>query len=567
MAKRNKQREIPEKLKDFRAFLYMVWLHLGLPEPTPLQYDIAHALQTGDRRLIIQAFRGAAKSYITSAFVIWNLLWDPDKKIMVVSAGSDRARDFSTFCFRIINEVPILQHLKPGPNDRSSNESFDVGPAKTDHSPSVKSIGITGQLTGSRSDLTIADDVEVPSNSRTEVMREHLSELVKEFDAVLKPGGRVIYLGTPQTEMSLYTSLAQRGYKTLIWPARYPSDDRVRKYQGDLGPYILRNLEDDPSLPEQCEGRGAPTEPSRFPDIDLLEREGSYGRSGFALQFMLDTSLSDAEKYPLKLSDLVVMGLDRTYAPVSLAWGSSPDLTYNDLPNQGLAGDRFYAPMFRSSEVAEYSGTVMAIDPSGRGKDETAYAVVRQLHGNLFLVESGGFRDGYSEGTLKALSAIAAKWDAGNIYIESNYGDGMFAQLLKPYLDEAGVVAATEEVRVSTAKEWRIADTLEPVMNQHRLVVDPQVIKKDFEDTQDDPSYSLFFQMTRLTREKGAIRHDDRLDALYMAVHWWISAMDQDQFEQAEAAYEEKLQDELDRFVEGVTGVPGRPKDTWVEVR
>ncbi|WP_270994138.1 phage terminase large subunit, partial [Listeria seeligeri] len=99
-----------------------------------------------------------------------------------------------------------------------SNLAFDVGPAQPDQSPSVKSVGINGQLTGSRADTIIADDIEVPKNSMTVVQREKLAELVKEFDAVLKPGGEIIYLGTPQTEESLYNKLPERGYVIRIWP-------------------------------------------------------------------------------------------------------------------------------------------------------------------------------------------------------------------------------------------------------------------------------------------------------------------------------------------------------------
>jgi hypothetical protein len=74
-------------------------------------------------------------------------------------------------------------------------------------------MGITGQLTGSRADLIIADDVESANNSQTQLMRDRLSETVKEFDAIIKPKvGRVIFLGTPQTEMSLYNDLDERGF-------------------------------------------------------------------------------------------------------------------------------------------------------------------------------------------------------------------------------------------------------------------------------------------------------------------------------------------------------------------
>ena len=187
--------------------MYLVWKHLGLPDPTPIQYDIAEYLQHSPKRAIIEAFRGVGKSYITAAYVVHQLLLDPELKFLVVSASKSRADDFSTFTQRIILELPVCQHLIARETQRWSKIAFDVAPAKASGSPSVKSVGVTGQLTGSRADIIIADDVEVPNNSMTQMMREKLGEAVKEFDAILKPDGKVVYLGTPQNEMSLYNCL------------------------------------------------------------------------------------------------------------------------------------------------------------------------------------------------------------------------------------------------------------------------------------------------------------------------------------------------------------------------
>ena len=169
-----------ELIEDFRNFLFVVWEHLGLPEPTPVQYDIAQYLQDEDeKRIVIEAFRGVGKSYITSAYACHQLLLNPEVKILVISASKIRADDFSTFTMRLITEMPLLQHLMPKGSQRQSKISFDVGPAKASHSPSVKSAGITGQLAGSRADIIIADDVEIPNNSMTQTMRDKISEAVK----------------------------------------------------------------------------------------------------------------------------------------------------------------------------------------------------------------------------------------------------------------------------------------------------------------------------------------------------------------------------------------------------
>ena len=54
-------------------------------------------------------------------------------------------------------------------------------------------------ITGSRSDLVVADDCESSGNTQTQLMREKLSEAIKEFEAVIKPdNSRIVFLGTPQ---------------------------------------------------------------------------------------------------------------------------------------------------------------------------------------------------------------------------------------------------------------------------------------------------------------------------------------------------------------------------------
>ncbi|MGI9340819.1 MAG: phage terminase large subunit, partial [Psychrobacter sp.] len=306
------------KLMDFKNFLYMAWKHLNLPQPTPVQYDIANYLQDETiKREVIEAFRGVGKSWITSAYVCHQLLLNPQMNILVVSASKTRSDDFSTFTLRLIHEMPILAHLRPREGQRMSKISFDVAPAQASHAPSVKSLGITGQLTGSRADLIIADDVESANNSQTQMMRDKLAETIKEFEAIIKPGGRIVFLGTPQTEMSIYNLLDERGYKTRIWPARYP-DDRLKTAMS----YKLA-----PLVADVNDKTDQPTDPDRFDKDDLFEREASYGKSGFALQFMLDVSLSDANKYPLKVNDFMVMSgpSSWTEGPVKVQWASGKE--------------------------------------------------------------------------------------------------------------------------------------------------------------------------------------------------------------------------------------------------
>ena len=135
-----KAKEVEPSVKNFKNFLYLAWQHLNLPNPTPIQYDIADYLQNGSKRIVIEAFRGVGKSYITSAFVVHQLLINPELKVLVVSASKTRSDDFSTFTQRLIHEMPILNHLKPREEQRASKISFDVGPASASHSLSAEGL-------------------------------------------------------------------------------------------------------------------------------------------------------------------------------------------------------------------------------------------------------------------------------------------------------------------------------------------------------------------------------------------------------------------------------------------
>lgn len=543
---------------DFRVFMKLVWDHINLPEPTPCQYDIAKFLQTGPNKISIQAFRGVGKSFITSAYVLWELYNDPQKKIFVVSASKQRADNFTTFTLQLINEMPLLAHLKPKENQRASRVEFDVGPATADQSPSVRSVGITSQLAGSRADIIVADDIEVPNNSATADMREKLIERIKEFSAILKPldTSKIIYLGTPQTEDSIYRKLPDT-FVTRIWPARIPTEKAAEGYGKDLAPYVAEMAK---RLPV-----GSPVDPRRFTELDLADREAEYGRAGFALQFMLSTQLTDMERFPLKIRDLILMDVQRndkpgtapdkqTHIPMRVDWLPDHKKVLEKLPNLAMAGDRFYQFHSVSLEKAPYTGSVMAIDPSGRGKDETGYAVVNMLNGFLHVRRVGGLQGGYDTPTLRALAQIAKEENVNEVIIEPNFGDGMYLELFKPVIAAIHPCMVKESERSQAQKERRIIDTLEPVMARHKLIMDPQVIEDDYRtaqayDAENKFQKTLVYQLTRISYDKGALKHDDRIDALALAVFYWTEKVGQDEKRGIASHKDRLLKEELEGFV------------------
>ena len=533
--------------QDFKLFLQALWTQLDLPSPTRAQYAIADYLQNGPKRLQIQAFRGVGKSWITGAFVLWTLFNDKEKKIMIISASKERADNMSIFLQKLIIETPWLSHLRPTSDDaRWSRISFDVN-CSPHQAPSVKSVGITGQLTGSRADLMILDDIEVPGNSMTELMREKLLQLCTEAESILTPkdDSRIMFLGTPQTVFTVYRKLAERNYRPFVWPARYPR--KTSNYEGLLAPQLQEDIDTGVEPWDVTD--------DRFDDEDLIEREAAMGRSNFMLQFMLDTSLSDAEKFPLKMADLIVTSVNPTECPESIVWCSDPQNVIKDAPTVGLPGDYFYSPMQLQGDWLPYAETICSVDPSGRGADETTAAYISQRNGFLYLHEMRAYRSGYSDNTLLDILKGCKKYKASTLLIESNFGDGIVAELFKKHIQNLTMNIGIEETRANVRKEDRIIDALEPVLNQHRLVVDRSVIDWDYKSNPDEAPekrlmYMLFYQMSRMCREKGAVRHDDRIDCLAQGIKYFTDAFGISAQEEIKARRREEWNQMLEAFIE-----------------
>jgi hypothetical protein len=262
-----------------------------------------------------------------------------------------------------------------------------------------------------------------------------------------------------------------------------------------------------------------------------MEREAAMGRSNFQLQFMLDTSLSDAEKFPLKFADLIVTSIG-TECAERYAWSSDPRYMIKDLNPVGLPGDRFYGPMYIDEGMCDFSETIVSVDPSGRGSDETVACVLSQANGYVFVRDMKAYKDGYSDDTLSDIVRLGKRYKASRLLVESNFGDGMICELFNRHITQQQADFSTEEVRATVRKEERIIDTLEPVMNQHKLIIDPKVFEYDYSSNPEAPpekrlEYMLGYQMSRMCRAKGAVKHDDRIDCMSQGVQWFIDSLAQ----------------------------------------
>jgi len=494
-------------MNNFREFYKYSFWYLNLPYPTRDQLYMAkfceRDVNSKDKiPTMLQAQRGLAKSLTLQIFSVWLLYRNPDEKIVVVSATSKRAKSFVGFVLKLIKVLPILKSLEPQGDDRSSTEKFDVGCRLPDDSPSMCAFGVTSTKTGSRASFIIYDDVEVPENSGTSDKREKLLDGTRDT-ANLGIAGvfREICICTPQSSDSIYNTLIDDdGFRCTIIPAEYP--ENIEAYNGMLAKHISYICKKNPHL--------VGTNTDKRNNMEHLLKQKIKGKARYKLQYMLDTSLSDAEKYPLKLYEFMVYECDKDKAPISIMYGSERNLIEWKVKNNGFKGDFLYAPRYVSKDFQPYQRKILFVDPAGRGKDEVGYAIVGTFGSKFFILNFGGLQGGYSNENLEFLSELAKEYEVQQVVLEDNFGDGLFTKLFTTVLYET-YKCGVEETKAKSQKEKRIIRTIEPLLMQRRLVIDKGSLLRDADKK---IKYSFTYQISHITEQSGSLSHDDILDAV-----------------------------------------------------
>jgi len=553
-------RQVQDAYPHFPEFLYDIVTGLMGFECTRNQLDMALYLESGPLFRMIQAQRGQAKTTVTAAYAVWRQIHNPSTRVLIISSGDTMAQEISNWVIQILTGMPELECMLPDRSrgDRASVEKYDIhrdlkGPEK---SPSIACVGITSNLQGKRADVLIADDIESAKNSATDVQRERIAHLSRDFTSICTKGD-IIYLGTPQSIDSIYNGLPGRGFTIRIWPGRFPTEKELENYGAWLAPSILQAILADPSL--QTGGgllgnRGKPTDDVILPEDILTAKEIDQGAAYFQLQHMLDTRLADSERYPLKVEKLIFTSLLGNSAPMAFQ-RSATEASRIRMPSDFPVTAKFYMATHDHSEFGAYEGTHMYVDPAGGGQngDETAYAVSQMLAGKVYIRAVGGVKGGLDEPQMDELTEVAEKWKPNVIHVEENYGKGALSHTWQPRLRKKHVCEVVD-VWETGQKELRIIDTLEPLIGAGKLVFDEELIMFDWQSvrkypTEKQSSFMLFHQISRITRDKGALFHEDRLDALAGTCRYWLENLAVDEKDAAIAAqrlrYKQMMSDPL----------------------
>jgi len=521
-------------MDNFFVFYVYTFAYLNLPAPTRMQLEIANYIANRDNaHRLVWSPRGISKSMTSQIYVVWRLLNNPDEHVLVLSQSSDRAKSYTQFVKKLIALLPITSSMSPRNNiERTASASFDVAGATASDSPSVYASGVNNNLAGMRASILIIDDVETHMTVQSTSLIERTQHGVDEAHNLLMSGhDESITLATPHSQNSMYLNWLDTGTHAFICPARYPEDTSV--YMSFLAPFIQEALDNGATV-------GQPID-ERLNDEFLRAKALKIGKSKAKLQYMCDVSEADDLKHPLKLSDFIVDDISDEDAPLKVGYSSMPDNMLYDIKHNGFKADKLYSPLFTSEERSEYDNKILSIDPSGKGKDEIGLSIIYSLNTRLFIKKITGLQGGFEDDNMENISNLCLHHGIKVAVIEENWGGGMFTKMLEPHLKRISPKTGLDEFNVSGQKEIRIIETLEPLLNQHRLIIDKDTLVKD---KQALTKNSFTFQLSHITKERNSINHDDRLDALANGITYLLDEMSQDE----EFGVDRWAEDELEKI-------------------
>jgi hypothetical protein len=408
----------------FPLFL-AVWNHVQKQRTPAVHLRMAHWLmarwQGGDTRLLLMAFRSCGKSTIVGLFAAWLLWRNPDLRIVVLAADTTLAAKMVRNTRRIIEKHPLTKALRPEKPDQWASDRFTIKRKSELRDPSMLAFGISANITGSRADVIICDDVEVPNTCDTFEKRESLKERLSELSFVLVPHGLQLFVGTPHAYETIYDLEYLEGYKDLRIP--------------------LLNA------------GGASAWPERFgaADIERLKRAGGPRR--FASQMML-------QAVPVTDSRLDVQALQ---------WYAD-DITYSE----AQARPQLHIGETRLAHCSAWW------DPAfGRGGDGSVVAIIYGdaaggywLHRLLYVTVDPRLPDDEATQQCRIVSALCRQFYVPSLTVETN-GIGRFLPAI--LRREARGAFAVVEVANRRPKGLRILEAFDAVLAAKALRVNASI--------------------------------------------------------------------------------------------
>lgn len=394
----------------------------------------------GQRELLLMAFRNSGKSTLVGLFCAWLLYLDADRRIMVMAADFALAKKMVRNVKRIIERHPLTKALKPKRKEQWASDQFTVNRPSELRDPSMLAKGIGANITGSRADVVICDDVEVPNTCDSAPKRLDLRARLQEIDYVIVPGGLQLYVGTPHTFYTIYGDKAQDGEEPFL-----------AEFERFKLPLLDVN--------------GKSQWPERFPDKNIASIQRRTGRNKFESQMMLrPVNISESRLDP------------------DLMQPYTAELDYREHNQQAslyledkrlVSSSCWWDPSFGSPDKGDASVIAAVFTDEAGGY---------WLHGLRYMTHDPRLIAKVDEATQLCGQVVdfVRQYYLPSVCLETN-GVGKFLPgLLRRELEKQGVRCAVIEKHSRTNKAERILSAFDVVLASKALHVHQQVLKTKF---------------------------------------------------------------------------------------
>ena len=389
-----------------------------------------------DGRLLLMAFRGCGKSTLVGLYCAWLLARWPETRILVLAADHALATKMVAATRRIVERHPLCGHLIPQHAESWAVDRFTVQRDGALRDPSVLAAGLGGNITGTRAEVIICDDVEVAGNCDSPGKRAELRERLAETEFILTPGGTILYVGTPHCAESLYL---------------HPDEG-----EAFLGAYKRLRI---PLL----DGQGRSAWPERFPPAMAARLREQVGPIHFGRQMLLRPVAGGAAR--LDPRQIIRYAEDTDYREAA----GRPVLSL--LGRRMVSGGGFWDPAY--GRPGSGDGSVLAATYSDAEGNH-------YLHRLAYLTHDPDAAEDPATQQCKQVAQIARELLLPVLRVETN-GIGRFLPaLLKREMARAGAACAVVEQHSRHAKQDRILSALDPVLAARKLHAHERIFRTPF---------------------------------------------------------------------------------------
>ena len=396
-------------------------------------------LTNNEQRRTFQCFRHGGKSYIIGAYVCWNLLQNPNWTCLLISAKRNLALRNSLFIRSMIENHPLLQHLKSDLYTWKS-ETFTVDREIMQLNPSVTVSSLGASFTGFHADCVIADDIETSDNCINENQRQKIKERVSEFG---KLANKILCVGTPHCEDTIYNHLEDVGYISKKIPV-------IRTRQKQLPD---SSLEDEEYLAWH-------NHPQKMFTYKWLEQQRNETTEGdFNSQYML---IPQSVYQPLVQLDKI------NYYKENFIWNFISQPFGNYIADCKLGKNRI-------QRICAAWDAATGL----KGRDNSVLSVVAKDESNNVFVHdirvlSAVGEDRSFDNQCREIIATCAKHKIGHVFVEENFSATLANELRRVARELKLAINVIPKFRSANKLNF-IAQTLEPIIKVGRLYVHQNV--------------------------------------------------------------------------------------------